>query len=72
MFVILPFVTFPIRKICLPARLNARVLNDPTTTAVGTPIVDVAIAVPEDAAPITPHTQLAAKRDFATGLDEEQ
>ena len=37
----------------------------------GIPANDVTSAVVEDAAPTTPHTQLAPKKTFATGFGEQ-
>lgn len=70
-FIILPFVTFPICRVYLPKRLNARAPNDPTTPVRDIHINDVANAVPEDAAPATPNKQLAPKQTFEIGFGEQ-
>ena len=65
---ILPLVNFAALITYLPARLNARPLNVAARTSVGNPIYDVANAIPEDVAPITPQMQPEAKRSFEIGL----
>ena len=68
---ILPLVTFPICRVYLPKRLKARAPNEPTHPATGIPVNEVTKAVPEDAAPNTPHTQLAPKKTLETGFGEQ-
>jgi hypothetical protein len=56
----------------LPKRLNALAPNDPRYDAAGTPANDVNRAVPEERAPAAPHTTLAPKKIFESGLGEQQ
>ena len=69
-FVTLPLVTFPICKVYLPTRLNARAPNDPTYPAMGMHENDVINAAPEKADPATPNAALRPKKTFATGFGE--
>ena len=67
----LPLVTLPICNAYLPIRLNPLAPNEPSHPATGMPANDGTRAVTDDAAPITPHKQLAPKKTFETGCGEQ-
>lgn len=52
----------------LPKRFNPLASNEPSYPAMGIPTNDVTRAVPDEAAPTTPQTQLAPKRLWLLGL----
>lgn len=64
----LPLVTFPRRYVYFPTRLNPLVPNNHPAT--GIPANEVTMAVPVEA--VIPHTQLAPKKNFASGLGVQQ
>lgn len=55
----------------LPKRFNPLAPNEPSHLAMGIPTNDVTRAVPDEAAPTTPQTQLAPKNTLATGFGEQ-
>ena len=65
-----PLAAVPMYNAYLPNRLNPLAPNVPTQLSTGIPATGDTSATPDDPAPITPHTQLVAKKTFDTGFGE--